>query len=249
MDLKVGKVLVVGDSCTDIFIYGDITRICPEAPVPIINPTHQTKNGGMASNVAANLNSLGVKTKLITNLNTINKTRYIDNRSNQQVLRVDDSDYCDQLDDKLLTTLDIEYDAVIISDYCKGFLSESHIKYICDTYDNVFVDTKKRLGAWILNADYIKINEFEYSKTYASIPEHPELIEKLIVTKGKDGCEYNGEIFTVKEVSVRDVSGAGDTFISGLVAEYIKSKNIRNAIKFAQECTSKVVQKAGVTTV
>ena len=38
------KVLVIGDSCEDVFIYGDIERICPEAPVPVFTPTHTTKN-------------------------------------------------------------------------------------------------------------------------------------------------------------------------------------------------------------
>ena len=51
------------------------------------------------------------------------------------------------------------------------------------------------------------------------------------------------------EVPVKDLSGAGDTFLAGLVCEYIKSKNIELAIKFAQECTTIVVQKEGVATV
>jgi sugar/nucleoside kinase (ribokinase family) len=45
------------------------------------------------------------------------------------------------------------------------------------------------------------------------------------------------------------MSGAGDTFISGLVCEYVKSYDIIKAIKFAQECATKVVQKVGVCTV
>ena len=73
--------------------------------------------------------------------------------------------------------------------------------------------------------------------------------DKLNVTKGKDGCEYMDKIFSVEEVSVRDVSGAGDTFIAGLVSEYIKSKDINKAIKFAQECACNVVTKRGVATI
>ena len=57
------------------------------------------------------------------------------------------------------------------------------------------------------------------------------------------------ETFPVEEVSVKDVSGAGDTFLSGLVVEYIKTNDIRKSIKFAQECTTKVVQQTGVTTI
>ena len=45
----------------DIFVYGDINRICPEAPVPVIQPTHQTDNGGMSKNVQKNIEVLGYK--------------------------------------------------------------------------------------------------------------------------------------------------------------------------------------------
>ena len=56
-------------------------------------------------------------------------------------------------------------------------------------------------------------------------------------------------IYPTKEVSVKDLSGAGDTFLAGLVFEYVRSKDIESAIKFAQECTTIVVQKSGVSTV
>ena len=52
-----------------------------------------------------------------------------------------------------------------------------------------------------------------------------------------------------KKVSIKDVSGAGDTFLSGLVVEYIKTKDIRKAILFAQKCATIVVQKLGVSTI
>ena len=88
------KVLVIGDSCTDVFIYGDIERICPEAPVPVFKPTHTTKNSGMSKNVVANFKALGITVDIITNTNKIQKIRYVDNKSNQMVLRVDEHDYC-----------------------------------------------------------------------------------------------------------------------------------------------------------
>ena len=56
-------------------------------------------------------------------------------------------------------------------------------------------------------------------------------------------------MYSTKEVPVRDVSGAGDTFIAGLVFSYIKCNNIDNAIDFAQDCTTIVVQKSGVATI
>jgi ribokinase len=57
-----------------------------------------------------------------------------------------------------------------------------------------------------------------------------------------------GKLFTTQKVSVGDVSGAGDTFLAGFVFEYLKDKNVEEAIRFAQKCASKVVQKHGVTT-
>ena len=81
------KILIIGDSCTDVFIYGDINRICPEAPVPVLKPTHTTENGGMSKNVQRNIEVLGCETNIITNDNDIRKVRYVDNSSNQLVLR------------------------------------------------------------------------------------------------------------------------------------------------------------------
>ena len=75
------------------------------------------------------------------------------------------------------------------------------------------------------------------------------LTNKTIITRGHLGCQYQNKIYPTKEVSVKDVSGAGDTFLSGLVVEYTRSKNIELAINFAQECTTIVVQKIGVSTI
>jgi len=242
------KVLVIGDSCTDIFIYGRIDRISPEAPVPVFKPMESTENGGMAKNVFSNLKAMGVDVDIITNSNSIRKVRYVDDRSNQMVLRVDENDKCDRVDDTELVQLHL-YDAIIISDYCKGFLSESDIEFICSNYRNVFIDTKKMLGNWIVNADFIKINHLEHQKNFETIPNYPKLDSKLIITKGREGCIFKGKSFPVKEVPVKDVSGAGDTFLAGLVVEYLKTGDIRKAIKFAQDCTTKVVQKHGVATI
>ena len=59
------KILVVGDSCKDVFIYGDITRLTPEAPVPVFNPLRETENDGMARNVSSNVEALKVEPCLV----------------------------------------------------------------------------------------------------------------------------------------------------------------------------------------
>ena len=253
------KVLVIGDSCQDVFVYGDIERISPEAPVPVFVPTNTEKNDGMARNVSHNVESLEMFITTITNKNGIVKRRYVDNRSGQMVLRVDEHDYCERIDKKVLEDIrnnkckpyfsgSTDVDAIIISDYCKGFLEEEDIQFICDNNDNVFVDTKKKLGRWIESADFIKINELEYKKNHELLSDKG-FEEKLIVTLGSKGCRWNGRDFSVEEVPVKDVSGAGDTFLAGLVRGYLDTNNIEEAIRFAQKCTTIVVQKHGVATV
>jgi len=249
------RVLVIGDSCEDVFIYGEIERMSPEAPVPILQPIRKTKNGGMALNVYNNFLSLGVEVNIVTNEKSqIRKVRYVDNRSSQMVLRIDENDECEEIDE--ITRMHIcnnqyqdkTYDAIVISDYCKGFLSKTDIELLCKSNKNVFVDTKKQLGKWIQHATFIKINSFEYKKNYDYF-NTKDFTDKLIVTLGGEGCRYNGRDFSVKEVPVKDVSGAGDTFLAGLVYGYLDTNSIYEAIKFAQECTTIVVQKHGVSTV
>ena len=137
------KILVIGDSCKDIFIYGDIVRIAPEAPVPVIKPILRKENPGMASNVVANLEALGAEVDLITNEEEISKVRYVDKRYNQMVLRVDKNDKCKRYNGVYET---VDYDALVISDYNKGFLTEDDIAAFAERAEcPVFLDTKKFL--------------------------------------------------------------------------------------------------------
>jgi D-beta-D-heptose 7-phosphate kinase/D-beta-D-heptose 1-phosphate adenosyltransferase len=180
------------------------------------------------------------------------------------VLRVDEHDHCERIDEFLLegfvknkfknppfgfdSRKEDYYDAIIISDYNKGFLEEEDIQDICENNKNVFIDTKKKLGEWVKDADFIKINELEYKKNHELLSDKG-FEEKLIVTLGSKGCRYNGKDFPVEEVPVKDVSGAGDTFIAGLVRGYLDTQDIESAIEFAQKCTTVVVQQHGVATV
>lgn len=110
----------------------------------------------------------------------------------------------------------------------------------------VFIDTKKELGLWVKDAAYIKINNVEYEKS-RKIAEVPEIANRIIRTKGDGGCDYRGKNYPVRKVSVQDVSGAGDSFLSGLVVKYVETKSIEESIVFANQCASKVVKQRGVT--
>ena len=253
------SVLIIGDSCKDVFIYGGVKRLTPEAPVPVFNPESEKSNDGMARNVANNVEALNTTIYTITNNNSIRKIRYVDEKSNQLVLRVDEHDFCRRIDWNVLRKIqdnkcrlpmsDVEdVDAIIVSDYCKGFLHEDDIEYICQANDNVFVDTKKKLGDWINDCTYLKINSLEYAENKEFFKDN-DVFKKTIVTKGNEGCLFRDKIYTTDDVQVKDISGAGDTFIAGLVVEYVRSNDIEKAINFAQDCTKIVVQKHGVSTI
>lgn len=248
------KILIIGDSCEDKFIYGDVVRLAPEGPVPIFNPDHSKSNGGMSLNVKANIKAIGAEALLITQSEEIVKTRYVDERTNSLLLRVDDEQKVTRIDSGTLANIsnnvyeNISYDAIIISDYCKGFLTESDIYEISSKNSNVFLDTKKILGEWCSECDYIKINHTEFDRTKHTI-DQLNILDKLIITKSDEGCEFKSIIYPVEKVNIKDVSGAGDTFISGLVCEFIRTKDVVEAIKFAQDCATKVVQKKGVCTI
>jgi D-beta-D-heptose 7-phosphate kinase/D-beta-D-heptose 1-phosphate adenosyltransferase len=59
------RVLVVGDVMLDHYIWGDATRISPEAPVPVVKRERETDTAGGAANVAANAASLGAAVELV----------------------------------------------------------------------------------------------------------------------------------------------------------------------------------------
>jgi D-beta-D-heptose 7-phosphate kinase/D-beta-D-heptose 1-phosphate adenosyltransferase len=240
------KILVIGDSSRDVFVYCDAVRLCPDVPVPVLNILDQQENPGMAKNVYRNIKNLVSDCDMVTNNNwyDITKTRYVHKNSNHMFFRVDTTQSIPRID---TSTIDYDYDAIVISDYDKGFLTEDDINEICFKHSNVFLDTKKILGTWAQHAKYIKINDYEYqnSKPYMS----PELKNKIIHTMGSDGCEYKDVIYPVNRVDVKDVSGAGDSFISGLVVKYYETGDIIQSIKFANECASEVVKHRGVTTI
>jgi len=59
------KVLVLGDVMLDEFVWGDVTRISPEAPIPVVDVQRESINLGGAANVLANLISLGARGSVV----------------------------------------------------------------------------------------------------------------------------------------------------------------------------------------
>ena len=151
--LSQARVLVVGDAMLDRYLFGDVERISPEAPVPVVRVTREEARLGGAANVALNIKSVGADVTLITvvgndesagklqqllqdkgvaailgrdpNLHTCVKLRVIGRA--QQLVRVD---FESQPDHEVLADMLADYTralpqhaAVLFSDYGKGGLA------------------------------------------------------------------------------------------------------------------------------
>jgi len=229
------NVLLIGDTCTDEYVYGTCTKLNPESPVPILSFKHKETKMGMSGNVLENLKSFNIKVTHITNREKITKTRYVDERYNHQLLRVDDDI---QIETFLGFLPEDNFDAVVISDYAKGFLTIDKIYEIVETYTcPIFIDSKK---VHLPDAEhvFIKINESESQK----LRTRPK---NLIVTLGERGTFFNNTIYQANKVNVFDVVGAGDTFISALTYFYLETNSIENAIIKANRAAAIAVQHRG----
>ena len=121
------NVLVVGEICRDVTYYCKVSRISPEAPVPVADLVWKSTAEGMAGNVNCNLVALGVNTTFVHQRLTqhIQKTRYVEQKSGQHLLRADNTHpSITPLDVSTIENID-EYDAIVISDYNKGFIEYS----------------------------------------------------------------------------------------------------------------------------
>ena len=231
------KVLLIGDGCADEYVYGVCERLNPEAPVPILRRTRTDTQMGMAWNVQQNLLAFDIKVYIITQGELIIKRRFIDERYNQQLLRVDIEDEIKPFDYEIP---DEDFDALVISDYDKGFLTSEKIFELVEWFDGpVFIDSKKTNLP--VDKAYIKINDDEYSKLDEELKDSPN----LIVTKGAQGVDYQGKNYPAIGVSVFDVCGAGDTFLSALVYFYLRYGKIDTAIPYANKAAAIAVTHFG----
>jgi D-beta-D-heptose 7-phosphate kinase/D-beta-D-heptose 1-phosphate adenosyltransferase len=152
-DFSNTKVVVAGDVMLDQYLFGATSRISPEAPVPVVHVQQTDDRPGGAANVAVNLASLGVKTRLIgavgddgaastlekllqaqgidcefarvSDRPTITKTR-VQSRG-QQLIRLDQENAAELRDSKLVDAVGeaaAGAGAVILSDYGKGALTD-----------------------------------------------------------------------------------------------------------------------------
>ena len=243
-------ILLLGDSCIDKFVYCKCERLCPEAPVPLLDIIKTTTNKGMAGNVFKNLLALGCEVEFHTNINykKVVKTRYVDQKTNHMFNRIDTKAKSNSTFNDIVSDINFDnYSAVVISDYNKGFITEEDIKYISQQHPITFLDTKKHLGKWAEEVKFIKINRAEYELSRDNLTR--KLKNNIITTLGSGGAIYKDKQYDVKDVEVKDLSGAGDTFLAGLVCTFLSTYDIEQSIQVANDCATNVVQRKGVTVI
>jgi D-beta-D-heptose 7-phosphate kinase/D-beta-D-heptose 1-phosphate adenosyltransferase len=196
---------------------------------------------GMAANVAQNLKALGANVMLAVNTQPSHKIRYINRRTGEQLLRVDMDVEADPYE---LSYNYEEFDAIVISDYNKGFVTDGTIKFLRNAFSGqIYIDTKKtNLGDF--PGVYFKINERELFEA-TSLPEY----DKLIVTYGSKGCGYKDNVYNVKAIDVVDVCGAGDVFLAAMVVKHLETNDMDIALNFANEKAALSCQSLGTVCV
>jgi D-beta-D-heptose 7-phosphate kinase/D-beta-D-heptose 1-phosphate adenosyltransferase len=190
----------------------------------------------MAGNVKNNLISLGADVTFLHG-ETSTKTRLVDLKSKQHIVRIDN----DVLSDAFVfdTSIPKLYDAIVISDYNKGTISYEMVEeLIADFKGPVFIDTKKT-DLKRFEGAIVKINSLENSLAKT-------LPTELIVTMGRYGAQYKDQQYSAPHTEVFDVCGAGDTFLSALVLEFLKTNNMEKAIEIANIAASITVKHIGV---
>lgn len=214
------RMLVLGDAMEDVYWDGSIRRINPEKhSAPLVRIKDKVLFPGGAANVVKNLKMWGIDATLVSGSGSIIKNRIID--SDGVICRFD-------VGDELSPAGELpkeKFDAVIVSDYGKGTVLQSHVKSVREYGCPIFVDTKTKPYPWAPYATCLFPNSLEFSRNRIEYRE-----AKLIFLKqGEDGASFvrkgvNGRNFPSLAKEVRNVSGAGDTVIAAFAMWYTWSR-------------------------
>ena len=183
-------VAVVGDLMLDRYVYGEVSRISPEAPIPVLRGRSEAVMLGAAGNVARNVTALGGAVRIAGALgrdgageqvldlfraerrtelflswredgSTTSKTRFV--AGQQQLLRLDDEDETGLAagDDPTVETAVLGVGAVLVSDYAKGFVTGETMAAARAAGAPVVVDPKGTDFARYGGVDLLKPNAGE----------------------------------------------------------------------------------------
>lgn len=292
------NILVIGDIILDHYIWGRVSRISPEAPVPVVEVTRESFLLGGAANVAHNIVSLGGRASVIgingqdiagealmniliqrgvncdgiftENRPTTVKTRVI--AHNQQVVRFDREDR-KYVDGKILkgilgyiNSVLFHYDAVIVSDYQKGMISQELIRDIVKKAKpkEMFIAVDPKVGHFdfykgvslitpnVMEASSGSNIEIRDDKTLLRAGR--SLMKKLsckavLITRGEQGMSLfeKNKVTHIPTVArkVYDVTGAGDTVISAFTLACASGANMEEAAVIANHAAGIVVGEVG----
>lgn len=305
---KLKPILVLGDLGVDKYTYGSVSRISPEAPVPVLEVTKEWEKLGLAANVADNLKSLGVASTLcgvigedingesllklikssnlssdgiikIANRMTTYKERVV--TETQQICRIDYETKDDVQADCVkkmtenLKALKNNHGAIIVEDYGKGLITNELMRSINSEFKDqdylVAVDPSRTTPPeWYKDVDLLKPNKAEALIMVKSLGYQREtnlekiaeiLVEKLnlkqlIITLGADGMglmdtELGNKLKIIPTAAseVFDVSGAGDTAISAIVASLNTGATLEESAWIGNCASGVVVGKKGTAKV
>ncbi|MDQ7049097.1 MAG: bifunctional D-glycero-beta-D-manno-heptose-7-phosphate kinase/D-glycero-beta-D-manno-heptose 1-phosphate adenylyltransferase HldE [Enterobacterales bacterium] len=296
-DFKQSNLLILGDLMLDRYWHGGSSRISPEAPVQVVNVSQIEERPGGAGNVALNCASLGCTTQLlgltgkdeaakaletklsaakircdfeaVDRLPTITKLRVISRK--QQLIRLDFEQSFQAVDKsgliKKFETHCSKADAIILSDYAKGTLSEiqSLIQIARKRQIPLLVDPKGSDFSAYQGATLITPNLSEFEAVVGHCKDENQLVAKgqalikqyqwqaLLVTRGEDGMTLirpdQAELhLPALAQEVYDVTGAGDTVIATLASAIAAGVAIEQAVLLANTAASIVVAKLGTAT-
>lgn len=294
--------LVFGDMMVDKYIMGNVERISPEAPVPVLLQRKVDRKLGGAGNVIVNAVSLGASARVVgcvgndlegtyfretlqslgvddrylfTFGSTIVKTRV--SASNQQFLRIDEETIVSP-SEEIVSKITAELpevmqgiSAVVISDYAKGFVSETLCQNIIAAAKArqipVLVDPKGKSVAKYRGATAITPNTKEFLEItgLTSLPTEAQIAitgqhfckendfeyliftrsEKGISTISRDSGEKKDYPTVAKEVV--DVTGAGDTVITTLALAMSAGFSLGQCVKMANTAASIVISRFGAS--
>ena len=198
------------------------------------------------------------------------KTRILSN--DNHILRIDEESTKEINSKQEEEVLNVLYknikkiDALVLSDYNKGFLTESLLNQVIKLCKKAkiktYLDPKYRDMKIYKNIDVLKANKQEAS--YLSKIQISDLkslqkavriifdslnLELLIVTLSEEGCVmYDGsKFYSLKSFSkgLVDVTGAGDTFFSSFISRFHEIKNEFESLKFASFSSAISLKKMG----
>ncbi len=258
-DLSKARIVVIGDAFEDEWVSGDVERISPEAPVPILRVRERHTAPGGAANVAANIEALGA-TATFLGKQCGRKTRFFDR---QTLLRVDEEDDAPISEGYQATILEAlaaaPFDVLVLSDYAKGTLThdlcQRAIRWAEENRVKVIVDPKSADWQKYSGCDVICPNDAEYArsegKSWSIGSAH------ILLTRGADGMallsplakQSDWTIIPGRAVDVRDVCGAGDTVIATLACALAVGFDLVPAARLANAAASVAVSKSGTSTV